>query len=446
MVDSSADAIGDMSRTSDAAANRWKQFQANIEDFSASLGKLILPTLNAVLGELNKSLKELNLILNSPQAKFASLGERYVELQREKQKMLQTIKDAEETVGNRYQQFLNRGNLDYAKKRLEAINAEIAEIETKADAIYPKAVKDTGESKVGEINKVSLTKDDFKKVTDEVEKSAKRANDEIKKLQDEVAKLEESYKEAVAFSGDDSNYERMQAQLRSGAQISQMESERLKYLDEEYNKAFETENERLMERVRLYEQANQSIIEAEKRRQEIMNDTMNIMSQNFSDAFADVITGTQSVEKAFTAMINSIISGLVRMSTQRGFEQIFGMLMTGLPSLFGGGAANLPINQPGFPGAATFHSGGVVGASGGAVRNIPMAAFSFAPRLHNGLMPDEYPAVLQKGERVIPRGGGAGNNITINIAAPNGRVDRESISAMRAGLFAELNRQAMRNS
>ncbi len=280
-----------------------------------------------------------------------------------------------------------------------------------------------------------------------IEEAAKKARAEAEKLNAEIVKLSDEFAESKVFSGEGSNYERMEAMLRGGGQIAQMEADRLKTLEDDFIRSAEEENKMLMERVRAYEQANQQIIEDEKRKQEILKDTANIMAQNFSDAFADMITGTQTVEKAFTAMVNSIISSMIRMSTQKGFEQIFGMLMTGLPGLFGGGAANLPINKPGyFSSVQPFHSGGIAGTSGGPSRSIPAAAFSFAPRLHNGLMPDEFPAVLQKGERVIPRGGGAGNNITINIAAPNGRVDRESISAMRAGLFAELNRQAMRNS
>lgn len=48
--------------------------------------------------------------------------------------------------------------------------------------------------------------------------------------------------------------------------------------------------------------------------------------------------------------------------------------------------------------------------------------FMRAPRLHSGLMPDEYPAILQSGERVTPRGGGngsgGGNNVMIKISHP----------------------------
>ena len=48
-----------------------------------------------------------------------------------------------------------------------------------------------------------------------------------------------------------------------------------------------------------------------------------------------------------------------------------------------------------------FHDGGVVGSGSGPGRRVPAIAFADAPRLHKGLMPDEFPAILQKGEGVF---------------------------------------------
>lgn len=56
------------------------------------------------------------------------------------------------------------------------------------------------------------------------------------------------------------------------------------------------------------------------------------------------------------------------------------------------------------------HSGGIAGRDGyGHGRSVSPSVFSGAPRYHNGgiagLKPDEVPAILQKGERIIPRSG-----------------------------------------
>ncbi|KPL27894.1 MAG: hypothetical protein AMJ72_06390 [Acidithiobacillales bacterium SM1_46] len=59
------------------------------------------------------------------------------------------------------------------------------------------------------------------------------------------------------------------------------------------------------------------------------------------------------------------------------------------------------------------HAGGIVGRIA-ARRTVPALAFAAAPRLHGGLAADEFPAILQRGETVLPRGA-AGGNIVINI-------------------------------
>lgn len=52
------------------------------------------------------------------------------------------------------------------------------------------------------------------------------------------------------------------------------------------------------------------------------------------------------------------------------------------------------------------HIGGVVGSTPVPQRYLSGAILNSAPRLHDGLNYDEYPAILQRGERVIPAGGG----------------------------------------
>jgi hypothetical protein len=50
--------------------------------------------------------------------------------------------------------------------------------------------------------------------------------------------------------------------------------------------------------------------------------------------------------------------------------------------------------------AAVMHTGGVVG-SPSTTKLIPSLAFAGAPKYHHGLMPDEFPTILQKGEAVL---------------------------------------------
>ncbi len=52
------------------------------------------------------------------------------------------------------------------------------------------------------------------------------------------------------------------------------------------------------------------------------------------------------------------------------------------------------------------HRGGVIGATSFPTRRVPAPVMAMAPRLHAGFAPDEFPAILQRGETVLPRGGG----------------------------------------
>jgi hypothetical protein len=89
--------------------------------------------------------------------------------------------------------------------------------------------------------------------------------------------------------------------------------------------------------------------------------------------------------------------------------------------------------------APVLHSGGMVGSTTSS-RMIPALAFAGAPRMHSGgwagLRPDEVPAILQKGERVLsrrelaaqggPQQGNGGQNIAVTINARDARSFRQS--------------------
>jgi hypothetical protein len=70
------------------------------------------------------------------------------------------------------------------------------------------------------------------------------------------------------------------------------------------------------------------------------------------------------------------------------------------------------------------HAGGDVDG-GGARRSLPAWMIASAPRLHGGLYPGEYPAILQRGETVLPRGAG-GVSVTVNNNTPERAAVRES--------------------
>lgn len=133
------------------------------------------------------------------------------------------------------------------------------------------------------------------------------------------------------------------------------------------------------------------------------------MGSHISNTLADAfMRGKFSAQDFF--------SSLVGMAAQAASNAIIGKIFGGLGSMFSFGGADAVaqssvssatsvINQGVGVAAAMRHTGGLADASGGA-RQVPLAAFVHAPRFHTGggiFGPDEYPAVLLRGERVLNR-------------------------------------------
>lgn len=97
--------------------------------------------------------------------------------------------------------------------------------------------------------------------------------------------------------------------------------------------------------------------------------------------------------------------------------------------------------------SSIFHGGGTVGASGVSQRAVPAHTFIGAPRLHNGLMPDEFPAILQRGETVLPKDAKVGDvNVVFNISTPNAQSFMDSRGQIMAKFAGEMQRFRMRNA
>lgn len=110
--------------------------------------------------------------------------------------------------------------------------------------------------------------------------------------------------------------------------------------------------------------------------------------------FVSVVSGAQSLNDA----LDGIIGRLLEIAASQAFQFL---LSGGL----GGGGGGLVGGILG----SIFHDGGVVGKTNAPARSVSPSAFAAAPRLHNGLMPDEFPAILQRGETVLPRDFGLGD-------------------------------------
>jgi len=133
-------------------------------------------------------------------------------------------------------------------------------------------------------------------------------------------------------------------------------------------------------------------------------------------------------------LVTSILADLAKVSVRR-------FVLAPIANALGGVLGSL---GPSF--ASVLHGGGFAGGSAPR-RMVPALAFAGAPRLHGGgvagLRPDEVPAILQRGERVLSRTetrafdrAGAGGGVTINIMTN----DAESFRRSRTQIASDIAR------
>lgn len=151
-----------------------------------------------------------------------------------------------------------------------------------------------------------------------------------------------------------------------------------------------------------------------------MSDLSGLKIYEYGKKAVDISKDTASdMEKAFAGWANGFSSTLNDMlweanATFGDIAESFGKMVTQM-------IIQKSIVEPfvnGITGsgifANVFHSGGVVGQPA-PQRVVSSDTFAGAPRLHNGLRGDEFPAILQKGETVIPKGVGTAQvNLIIN--------------------------------
>ncbi|MHA1127323.1 MAG: phage tail tape measure C-terminal domain-containing protein [Alphaproteobacteria bacterium] len=133
----------------------------------------------------------------------------------------------------------------------------------------------------------------------------------------------------------------------------------------------------------------------------------------------------------FRSLVTSMLADMAKLSARR---FILGPLASALSGALGGlGSIFAPV----------LHAGGMVGGVA-PQRMVPAMAFAGAPRMHSGgwagLRPDEVPAILQKGERVLNRreaqgyGQSSAQNITINIQTRDAESFRQSRTQVSADI------------
>ena len=171
--------------------------------------------------------------------------------------------------------------------------------------------------------------------------------------------------------------------------------------------------------------------------------TESLMTNSFRNMEDALVEFVKTGKISFSDMIDSMISDLIRLTIQQSITGplagaaagFIGNLLSpsatagSTGSTVGGGSLYDSAISSGYMTSAVMHTGGTVG-SAGTTRMAPASLFFNAPRFHNGLASDEFPAILQRGETVVPKGGGAvaaGGGVVVNlIESPGngGKVER----------------------
>ncbi len=125
----------------------------------------------------------------------------------------------------------------------------------------------------------------------------------------------------------------------------------------------------------------------------------------------------------FRDLVTSMIADLAKLAARR---FILGPIANALSGALGGAGGIF---------ANILHAGGMVGSPGPG-RMVPAMAFASAPRMHSGgwagIKPDEVPAILQRGERVLSRreaagyGGSSAPAVNVTIMARDAESFRQS--------------------
>lgn len=153
--------------------------------------------------------------------------------------------------------------------------------------------------------------------------------------------------------------------------------------------------------------------------QGLIDDLMN--GESAADAFANALS------RIADRLMNDVLDSLFSVKNAGGGLFGGGGLMGLLGGLFGGAKT----------GVGLYHSGGIAGLAVQS-RSVSPALFAGAPRYHGGgiagLMPNEVPAILQRGEMVLTDaqqramgartgGGGAGVHVTVSaVVDPRGNI------------------------
>lgn len=125
-------------------------------------------------------------------------------------------------------------------------------------------------------------------------------------------------------------------------------------------------------------------------------------AESVEDALVDAFTNAEFSVESFGKIAQSVARDILQAYIRQNITgPLVGAINQGISGGTGGGGLGSMFSSIL---SSIFHEGGTVGETAAPTRMMPASMFATAPRFHNGLAPDEFPAILQKGETVLPRG------------------------------------------
>jgi len=419
------------------ATGKWDETQKNFNATLEKTNSLLLSQIGSATarqrqlvsqtqGDLQKSIQENTDFIVSAEQEAERLRVRFSGTpgtDKFAREAARTIADLEEKIAQA------RANIERAVNDFAALENAGAAGRGLDDAAAAAAQQDK--------DRLAAQKRGAEAVKDLQDKQARAADELARKEEQRIKRIQQGDNEAAAQQDRD----RMAA-MKRGDEIVRQDNERNKKF-EQYLTGLERENELLglsADQRRLQtalmdaqEKKGAALTEGERRRveqaqavgeayrqQQALADELERSFERAFDRIGTAIT-TMFVEGKASALdfknvalavVNEIAQEFIKLaainplknalfpsapkSPTLGSFDLFGLLGGGGNTGFGTGSAFGNMDYGMF-----FHTGGVVGSD--RVRMSPVANDTFvnAPRFHSGLMPDEFPAILQKGEGVF---------------------------------------------
>lgn len=310
------------------------------------------------------------------------------------------------------------------------IQSELDKLNAKATAEY--------KSKVRELSATLYEKEAASKAAKEAEEDHKKAIEEINR---ETLQLIPSYD--LAKQALDEWKEKTIKNLGEAAEenkkyfelVEQIYSVKLKEI---YDKSLQDSRKWEDGATRALQRYAEEATNAAKNAEDVFGSA----AQKIEDTLVDIVSTGEFSFKKLGDLVLSIEKDIMRAFIR---QNITGPLAAQISNSMSGAAGGGNIFGNIF--GSLFHEGGIVGENSVSRREVPAYFFAGALRFHDGLMPDEFPAILQKGETVLPKNSKVGGNtVVFNITTPNAQSFMDSRGQIIAKLAGEMQRYRVRNN